>query len=218
MKKLYSILIFLPLIVSVFAFSILPEQIPAHFNLAGEVDRWGSREEIFILPALVMVLGLLFRWWIEWTLRRQTQNSPRALYAAGCAMLAIFNGIFFVMLYTSFASADRMADPGRAISSIVNILIGLSLIPIGNIMPKVKRNGVFGLRTKWSMANDTCWNLSQRFGGLSFVVTGCLIILGSILVSDPAWQSILMITLILLDTIFCILYSYQVYQKHGKTD
>ena len=216
MKKLYHLLTFLPLIVSLFSFSLLPEQIPAHFNLAGEVDRWGSRLEIFFLPVLVVALGLLFRRWIEWTLRRQTQNSPRALYVAGCAMLAVFNGIFFVMLYTAFASVDRMAVPGEAIMRITNLLVGLLLIPMGNVMPKVKRNAVFGLRTKWSMANDTCWNLSQRFGGLSFVVTGCLIVLGSILVSDPAWQSILMITLILLDTIFCVVYSYQVYRKYGK--
>lgn len=216
MKKLFSMLTFLPLVISVFAFSLLPEQIPAHFNLAGEVDRWGSRLEIFILPVLVAVIGLLYRRWVEWTLRKQTQNSSRALYVAGCAMLAIFNGIFFVMLYTSFASVDRMAVPGEAIMRITNLLIGLSLIPLGNVMPKVKRNGVFGLRTKWSMANDTCWNLSQRFGGLSFVITGCLIVLGSILISNPTYQSILMIVLILLDTVFCVIYSYQVYQKHGR--
>ena len=216
MRKLFSMLTFLPLVISVFAFSLLPEQIPAHFNLAGEVDRWGSRLEIFVLPILVAVIGLLYRRWVEWTLRRQTQNSSRALYVAGCAMLAIFNGIFFVMLYTSFASVDRMAAPGEAIMRITNLLIGLSLIPLGNIMPKVKRNGVFGLRTKWSMANDTCWNLSQRFGGLSFVITGCLIVLGSILISNPTYQSILMIVLILLDTVFCVIYSYQVYQKHGR--
>ena len=216
MKKLYHLLTFLPLIVSLFSFSLLPEQIPAHFNLAGEVDRWGSRLEIFFLPVLVVALGLLFRRWIEWTLRRQMQNSPRALYVAGCAMLAVFNGIFFVMLYTAFASVDRMAVPGEAIMRITNLLVGLLLIPIGNVMPKVKRNAVFGLRTKWSMANDTCWNLSQRFGGLSFVVTGCLIILGTILVDNPTAQSILMLALILLDVVFCVVYSYQVYRKYGK--
>src|SRR5699024_2361135 len=28
----------------------LPEKVPAHFNGAGEVDRWGSRFELWILP------------------------------------------------------------------------------------------------------------------------------------------------------------------------
>jgi len=41
----------------------LPDKIPAHFNGAGEVDRWGSRIEIFILPGIGLLmwifLGLL---------------------------------------------------------------------------------------------------------------------------------------------------------------
>ncbi|MGE7842995.1 DUF1648 domain-containing protein [Lysinibacillus sp. NPDC093712] len=43
--------------------STLPEEIPAHFNGAGEVDRWGSKIELFILPGigifLWIFLGLL---------------------------------------------------------------------------------------------------------------------------------------------------------------
>ncbi|MFJ7408335.1 MULTISPECIES: DUF1648 domain-containing protein [unclassified Lysinibacillus] len=43
--------------------STLPEEIPAHFNGAGEVDRWGSKIEVFILPGigifLWIFLGLL---------------------------------------------------------------------------------------------------------------------------------------------------------------
>ena len=41
----------------------LPEEIPGHFNGAGEVDRWGSKMELFILPFigifLWIFLGLL---------------------------------------------------------------------------------------------------------------------------------------------------------------
>ncbi|MFJ7669148.1 DUF1648 domain-containing protein [Lysinibacillus sp. NPDC097195] len=44
-------------------FGNLPEEIPAHFNGAGEVDRWGSKIEVFILPGIGLImwifLGLL---------------------------------------------------------------------------------------------------------------------------------------------------------------
>jgi uncharacterized membrane protein len=39
--------------------SMLPEEVPAHYNASGEVDRWGSKWELFIIPivgAFVMVL------------------------------------------------------------------------------------------------------------------------------------------------------------------
>ena len=30
----------------------LPEKIPAHYNLSGEIDRWGSKWELLIMPIL----------------------------------------------------------------------------------------------------------------------------------------------------------------------
>ena len=40
--------------------TIIPSEIPAHYNAAGEVDRWGGKGEILILPitALLMWIGM----------------------------------------------------------------------------------------------------------------------------------------------------------------
>ncbi|POZ54793.1 hypothetical protein LYSIN_03653 [Lysinibacillus sphaericus] len=47
----------------IFQWGNLPEEIPAHFNAKGEVDRWGSKIELFILPGIGIFmwifLGLL---------------------------------------------------------------------------------------------------------------------------------------------------------------
>lgn len=37
----------------------LPDEIPGHFNGAGEVDRWGSKIELFILPFVGSFLWIL---------------------------------------------------------------------------------------------------------------------------------------------------------------
>lgn len=39
----------------------LPEQVPMHFNLAGEANRWGSKSELFILPVMSLGMWALFR-------------------------------------------------------------------------------------------------------------------------------------------------------------
>lgn len=41
---------------------ILPEQVPAHYNGAGEVDRWGAKWELVMLPVIAAVLwvGMTF--------------------------------------------------------------------------------------------------------------------------------------------------------------
>jgi hypothetical protein len=38
--------------------SILPEQIPVHFNAVGEVDGWGNRGMIWLLPAITVFLWI----------------------------------------------------------------------------------------------------------------------------------------------------------------
>ncbi|WP_287417447.1 DUF1648 domain-containing protein [Oceanithermus sp.] len=37
----------------------LPDTVPAHLNFAGEIDRWGSKIEVLILP-LVYTVGAAF--------------------------------------------------------------------------------------------------------------------------------------------------------------
>lgn len=44
------------LAVLVFNWSVIPEQVPAHFGANGEVDRWGSKWELFILPGIAIAL------------------------------------------------------------------------------------------------------------------------------------------------------------------
>lgn len=37
----------------------IPEEVPGHFNGAGEVDRWGTKIELFILPFIGVFLWIL---------------------------------------------------------------------------------------------------------------------------------------------------------------
>ena len=39
--------------------SEIPEEVPGHFNGAGEVDRWGTKIELFILPFIGVFLWIL---------------------------------------------------------------------------------------------------------------------------------------------------------------
>ena len=39
--------------------SSLPAQVPAHFGIAGEVDRWGSKYELLILPIIGIGIHIL---------------------------------------------------------------------------------------------------------------------------------------------------------------
>ncbi len=44
----------------IFGWSKIPEQIPMHYDWAGNIDRWGSRSELIIMPIMLWFMyGLL---------------------------------------------------------------------------------------------------------------------------------------------------------------
>ena len=74
LHRLLRLLTVLPILISAVVLPLLPERIPAHYNLAGEIDRWGSRLEIFILPVFCLVSGFLW----ERTLHKLVASDPQA--------------------------------------------------------------------------------------------------------------------------------------------
>ena len=101
---------------------------------------------------------------------------------------------------------------GAVIEEVMLRLFMMSLIPLGNIMPKAQRNSAFGLRTKWSTANDHCWQQSQRIGGYIMVVTGFVgVILTAVL--PAAWCGFVMLALIIAMTVGCTWASYRIYMR-----
>lgn len=56
--------------------SNLPAEIPAHYGFNGEVDRWGSKFELLILPSIAVILHLIMH---EVEKRPHTHNYPNRL-------------------------------------------------------------------------------------------------------------------------------------------
>jgi uncharacterized membrane protein len=56
------ILSLIPLMMVLAAFQNIPDPMPAHFSSSGEVNRWGSRYEAFLTPALALFTGAIMIW------------------------------------------------------------------------------------------------------------------------------------------------------------
>ncbi|WP_175987186.1 DUF1648 domain-containing protein [Bacillus sp. Marseille-Q1617] len=60
----------------VYNWSKLPVQVPAHYNALGEVDRWGSKMELLILPVIGAFLAVFMQVVEEFP---ETHNYPERL-------------------------------------------------------------------------------------------------------------------------------------------
>ena len=215
MKKLYSALyaVLLICVIGTVIFLILsPDRIPVHYNFAGEVDRIGSKYENLIWPGFAIGMGVFFLLMARIPRKKGEKTNEKVLMIAGVCTL-----VFFTLLGFYFMLKALRYDPQAAsqvsyddVNRFVSIGIGALLVVLGNIMPKMRRNAMFGLRTKWSMANDNVWQKSQRFGGIASVIAGFIMIILALFVPG-IWNVVMMTIVIVIWLILCIVASHRYY-------
>ena len=215
MKKAYKWTISLVLLGFVLAgvfLTLAPDEIPAHFNLRGEVDRWGSKYEFLIMPFINLLFGVFMVWLARREGKAGRDMNERIVGVMNNWILILFNGLWLLFMWKAVDMENLGSGLDDLTTKLIMMLLTASFVPMGNMMPKAQRNSAFGLRTKWSMANDHCWQQSQRIGGYIMVLTG---ILGTILtaVLPAAWGGFVLLALIFVMTIACISASYHIYMK-----
>lgn len=87
---LYWALAVVQLVAVCVVWHLVPDSIPAHWNAAGEIDRWGGRWELLIMPIFTVVFAVGMSFVVRrCTERRVAVGSLLAL----CASLLCFAAI-----------------------------------------------------------------------------------------------------------------------------
>lgn len=215
MKKAYKWIIALIVIGFVIVglfFSIAPDQIPVHYDINGQIDRWGSKYEFILFP----LINLLFGGFMAWLARREQKQgrdmNEQVVAGMTVCVLVFFNLLWLFFMWKAIDVDNFDSGLGELSTKALMILVFASFIPLGNSMPKAQRNSTYGLRTKWSMANDRCWQKSQRFGGYALVISG---VIGTLLCAllPSHWGGYIMLLIITIATVTCIVGSYRIYRN-----
>ena len=216
MKKGYWVilaLVLLSIVVSVIFISMMPDQVPMHYNGAGQVDRMGSKYENLIFPGAMVIVGLSIL--LAGKKKDLQQSEEKVLLATGISLLVAFNVLNVILLYKALTY-----EPGATldldVSKLASVILGIVLVLIGNFMPKVRRNNIVGLRTFWSKSSDAVWQKSQRFGGIVSVICGVLLLINALFFTGKA-SAVILVTLLVIWIVLCTGASY-LYYKKGKAN
>ena len=60
MKKMMWFFAILPVLVTSIVLPLMPDTIPMHHDLAGNIDRWGSKTECFVFPVIILFITLFW--------------------------------------------------------------------------------------------------------------------------------------------------------------
>lgn len=217
-NKFLWIVSFIPLIVTLIVLQFLPDKIPMHYDMAGNIDRWGSKYEQFIFP--VIILGLSFMWQCmisyfekksesgeDEKQRAEAGSNIKILRLVAVAMAVMFGIMHIVSMYSAYIEAVNMKEQSVIdINVVVNILSAVVFIIVGNYIPKAKRNAVVGFRTKKSLSDDAVWRKTNRFAGITLMIAGVLIIIETLLVRGML-STVLMVAILLVMAVVDLIYA-----------
>lgn len=214
-KIIVDILMILPLAATLLALLFLPEQIPAHYDFNNQVTRWGSKYESLIFPVFSILLGIFMKGMARLSARQEEngKNNENVILITAMAVLVLYNGMTGYYLYTSFHKVEDLSAVPVDISQLLFGILGAAMIITGNVMPKLRMNSIIGLRTKWSMKNETTWKKSQRFGGITFILAGIIILAVCCFTKGTAcilWSLGIMLAAVIAD----VYYTYKTAQKY----
>lgn len=174
----------------------MPKSIPAHWT-HGSVDRYGSRNEIFINIITVAVF-----WAIDimifFVLRHVKDKKIIYLSHITIVLFQIAYLVFIIVLY-----AEYIVDIYSFITCLsVDLIMCLSVA----MHPKInKRNYLLGIRTAETLRSPTVWHKTNALG--CYLFAGCSLVIFVINMSVIFDLSYLCLSAYLIPTIIVIVYS-----------
>jgi len=214
----------LPLVVVLSVMKFLPDDLPTHYDINGNIDTWGSKYNKLIFPIIIIALTLVWKLLIRYFEKKsinalgekeriEAAGNVKVLYIVVICETIIFNIMCYTFLISACLEVRNSSNTMNIdINTVMNVVYGFLFIICGNFLPKCKRNGVVGLRTPWSIKNDAAWAKSQRWGGIILVVSGLLIWLVNALIGGLT-ATIIMVGLLLLFAILAFPLSYVAWKR-----
>lgn len=204
-----SVIILLPIVVGLFLWDKLPEQVPFHWGVNGEVDGWATKTQaVFLMP--LMMLG------IQWLCSILTQFDPKGknhnnkMMGLVLWIIPVLNLFLHVMVWLQAFGRDiNMAV-------IMPLFMGALFVVIGNYLPKCRQSYTVGIKLPWTLDNEENWNKTHRLAGKLWVAGGLLCMPCALL--SGVWSFIVMMSILVVMCAIPTVYSYRFYKKNKKEE
>lgn len=199
----------LGLIVGILLFTLvlypaLPERIPIHWNIRGEVDGWAPKFwGAVMMPGTMVLLLALLAALPAFSPKEYSIETFRPTYNYIAVIITALMGYIHVVMLLAALHPDFPFI--RALLAGIFLLFAL----MGNVMGRVRQNHWVGVRTPWTLASNTVWIATHRLAGRLFVGIGLLGAIGALLGVSPVLCFVALIVAVFAP----VIYSYIKYKQ-----
>jgi uncharacterized membrane protein len=202
-------------LVSIAAYSKLPDIVPTHWGISGEADGFSPKYfGAFFAPVLGIGLAFLF----SISQRMDPKRDAYVNFQKTWIRLQIGIISFFAYIHVITLLAAIYPSINSHVATFITSGMGVLFILIGNSMGKIEQNWFVGLRTPWTLSDPEIWRKSQRLAGILFVLGGIAILIISLTIQSSLALFITFMTVVFSISIVPIVYSYILSLKKNDAD
>lgn len=179
-------------------------QLPVHYDIFGQPDRFAGRNEALILvPAIGLGMLALF-----WAIARFA--NPERLAGGRHVMATVLPALLVMFLALQVVLVFQL---DAAVPNIVAWLVATLLVALGNVMPKSQPNRYGGIRIPSTLSDPANWAATHRLTGLAMMVAGGLLILLTLLTAEPVVLFTGILVAVIVPLAMGVIYSMRFAQK-----
>jgi uncharacterized membrane protein len=184
----------------------LPDRLPIHWNIHGEVDGWGNKfMGLLLMP--IIVLGMYLLMLLLPRLdpgKANYQNFQKVYGIIRVVFVAYMAAIYVATLVAAFGHSVNM-------TTVILPLVGVLFIVLGNFLGKIRPNWFVGIRTPWTLSSQLSWDKTHRLAGWLFILMGVLFFPVALIQTTCALIAMLVIDAACVT--WMVVYSYLVYRN-----
>ena len=180
----------------------LPEQVPVHWNINGDVDDYATKTQAVFLMPLILVA---FHWIcvVGTSLDPKKQNINDKMFTLVLWIIPVISLLCNSMVYAT-ALGHKVS-----VEIIMPLFMGALFVVIGNYFPKCKQSYTVGIKIPWTLNDEENWNKTHRMAGFLWVVGGIIIMATAFL--GAFW---LFFVVLIPMVVVPFVYSYCLYKKN----
>lgn len=200
------LMILASMVAGILVYPHLPDQVPSHWNIHGEVDGYSSRFwGAFGLPLLNAGIYLMMLVMPRIDPRRHNYiKFARTYQVFKLMMVCFFTGLYVITVLAALGynvSMERLVPLG----------VSLLVIVIGNLMGKIHHNYFVGIKLPWTLASEVVWRKTHRMAAPLWVIAGLMGVVGSIIGGKTA--AVLLFGPLGVAVVVPVIYSYLLYRS-----
>ena len=199
-------IVLLPFIYLAYIWQDLPAKVPVHWDLEGNVNRYGSRFELLLIPILLpLLIYVIFLVIPKIDPKNKLKNMGSKFGALKIILTLFMSALALFILYS--VNRGTFANPNFLVLGI-----GVLFFIMGDYFKTIRANYFIGIRTPWTLENETVWIKTHKMAGTLWFIGGILIIIFSLILNPENNMTVFLIITAII-TIIPIIYSYLEFKK-----